>query len=94
MKNSCIVFGQGRRLKGKVVIFGQKWLYFVKAGWVCVKWLCFEPNGNYMKKWSSLDKCGTLYLRKRFVVLGLMTFSFSSNSLALTVRHSCKAKDS
>ena len=51
-----VVFGRGRSnpatllYSGKVVVFGQKWLYWGKGGCIRAKVVAFRQKGLYSRK--------------------------------------------
>ena len=64
-----VVFGRGRCIPAtllysvKVVVFGQKWLYWGKGGCIRAKVVAFRQNGLYSRKVVLFGPKG-LYSRK------------------------------
>ena len=45
-----VVFGQSGCIREKVVVFGQRWLYFGKCGFKRVKWFYSGKSGCFRAK--------------------------------------------
>ena len=62
-----VVFVQSGYIWAKVVVFGQKWLYYGKRGCIRERWLCSGKVVVFGQKW--LKSCKSVCIRTQCVCI-------------------------